>query len=324
MTIIIVGCGKAGFLHLNSYKKIISLKNIPLNLFFIDRLKKPKWGNNSATEYKIYDSIDSLIQENYIDKNETIIDLCLPAGTMLTYIKYLKNCGFKNFICEKPFVFYKEKENVKSILKDLNILVVENYKYSKAIEIAKSIIDTNKLLPKIVYAEFNKDRKLDTENGRAFISLKSELPVWEVEIPHLVYVCNYLFGDVDILFKKSEDMIINDRIYKSHKKGVIVGINNDNCVFIMTSNLNSDFKREIKIVFERGYNLQIYFLKNNKTNLMWYHNNKLIKDYSLDEDNMFNMLYDYVSTFLGKKDKKFFNLDEMIKFSNFIKKLTKC
>ena len=66
--IIIVGTGKAGFLHYYSYKKFKKIGDI----YFVDIDGKIK--NENIDKHKVYLTLEKAIKENELDVNNVIVD----------------------------------------------------------------------------------------------------------------------------------------------------------------------------------------------------------------------------------------------------------
>ena len=79
--IIIVGTGKAGFLHYYSYKKFEKIGRI----YFVDIDGKIK--NENIKDSKVYSSIESTIKKEKLDVNNIIVDICTPKSVFLDIIK---------------------------------------------------------------------------------------------------------------------------------------------------------------------------------------------------------------------------------------------
>ena len=134
--IIIVGTGKAGFLHYYSYKKFEKIGRI----YFVDIDGKIK--NENIKDSKVYTNIENTVKEEKLDVNNIIVDICTPKSVFLDIIMECKKLNIKNILVEKPFIvnekFFEENEN-------LNIAMVHNYVYSKIVMKIKEYIALYKL-----------------------------------------------------------------------------------------------------------------------------------------------------------------------------------
>ena len=140
MNIVIVGAGKAGFLHFNSYYKLYKIGLVDLNrIFFVDPTGSvgadiSKLINIIARSYKVYKSFDSLLKEEQRVRENTIIDLCIPSGTFIKAMQMINKYGFSNFLVEKPFVILEEPTesyHLTEFLSKFKIIKIENYLHSK-------------------------------------------------------------------------------------------------------------------------------------------------------------------------------------------------
>ena len=129
--IIIVGTGKAGFLHYYSYKKFEKIGRI----YFVDIDGKIK--NENIKDSKVYSSIESTIKKEKLDVNNIIVDICTPKSVFLDIIMECKQLNIRDILVEKPFIVNKDffEEN-----DDLNIAMVHNYEYSKIVMKIKEYI----------------------------------------------------------------------------------------------------------------------------------------------------------------------------------------
>lgn len=100
--IIIVGTGKAGFLHYYSYKKFEKIGRI----YFVDIDGKIK--NENIKDSKVYSSIESTIKKEKLDVNNIIVDICTPKSVFLDIIMECKQLNIRDILVEKPFIVNKE------------------------------------------------------------------------------------------------------------------------------------------------------------------------------------------------------------------------
>jgi hypothetical protein len=177
MNIVIVGAGKAGFLHFTSYYKLYKIGLVDLNrIFFVDTNGSLgpdifKLINIIARSYKVYKSFDSLLNEEQLIPENTIIDLCIPSGTFIKTMQMINKYGFSNFLVEKPFVISDEStesNHLTEFLRKLKIIKIENYLHSKVHKIIKHLINKYNLELSAVVTNFSKDRQAESLRGRAF------------------------------------------------------------------------------------------------------------------------------------------------------------
>lgn len=193
--IIIVGTGKAANLHYQKYKKIGGLQ-----IFFLDVKKSSRYIDSD----KIYLSIEKLINDNNLVFNDTITDICTPCSEFKNVIDDLILLGEHNFIIEKPFIV---EDDYFSDKKDINFLMVENYKYSEITKYIDDYLKNNNLTIKNLYINFSKDRINDSMKLRG-ISDKNKIPTcFEIEMPHEIYLANYF---VNIKQKSYNRILLGD------------------------------------------------------------------------------------------------------------------
>ena len=186
--IIIIGTGKAAYLHYLKYRKM-HIKNI----FFVNPIKTSKYIKKEL----IYESIDNVLSK--INKAFVIVDICTPKSLFVNIVNEIITKGIKNIIVEKPFVvnqnYFKDKKNI-------NILMIENYIFSSITILIKKIIKSNKLKILKIYTNFSKNRIKDSISGRGMINLNDIPTSFEIEIPHQIYLANFLInGDYSVDFK---------------------------------------------------------------------------------------------------------------------------
>lgn len=119
--IIIIGVSKAGRLHLQSYNKLKEKGKI----FLVDNQKEDN-------ELKIYKTIEEVLNEKKLDSNDVVVDICTPKEVFYQIIDECINLNIKNILVEKPFILKKE---LLEKHKDLKIIMMQNYLYSKIVNI---------------------------------------------------------------------------------------------------------------------------------------------------------------------------------------------
>ena len=333
VNVIIFGCGKAGRLHRDAYMKIENRYKINVNLYYIDTNESPTWGMREIGDYDkviIYACIDKLLERQDINITDTIIDLCVPAGSMITLIHELKAYGFKNYICEKPLVLYYEKIDYADVLKNINILMVKNYLFSEAMIIAKALIQKYSLNLRFLYGIFSKDRVNDSMRYRAFRNKEKELSVCEIEMPHLLYMSEMLFGKIDkILYKHIEDMVSGNTVLKGHGSGEFILQNVKGCLYFFESNLMyPSVQRKLICLFENKFKLCIDFaptynegLKLNSKIELFEGENCIYSKFIINDDNMCNMLYKYIYDFNNNRSDKFLHIENIVHYSETLRKM---
>jgi hypothetical protein len=337
MNIVIVGAGKAGFLHFTSYYKLYKIGLVDLNrIFFVDTNGSLgpdifKLINIIARSYKVYKSFDSLLNEEQLIPENTIIDLCIPSGTFIKTMQMINKYGFSNFLVEKPFVISDEStesNHLTEFLRKLKIIKIENYLHSKVHKIIKHLINKYNLEVSAVVTNFSKDRQAESLRGRAFGLGQAPPSVFEIEVPHQIYICNDLFGDIDeLIYVYSKDMIVEGNIIKKHGEGLVVGKNPENALYIHYSNLCFNrVYRTIDIFFKNNYYLHGIYAPvcedelGVKAGVVLSNDSKVIEScFFDDDDNMLDMItYAFICFQNGCYD-KYASPSQIWNFSNLMK-----
>lgn len=312
--IIIVGTGKAGFLHYYSYQKFKKIGKI----YFVDIDGKIKNKNIKTT--KVYTSIKNVIEDNKLNIENIVIDICTPKSVFLDIINDCKKLNLKDIMVEKPFIvekdFFEKNE-------DLNIAMVQNYAYSKIITETKRIIEEQNLKPKIIYTNFSKNRTEESFKGRGMY--KKVTRNIEHDIPHQVYFTQFILGntkDTKLLLQEEKDMIKDDKKLEKHGYSKIIA-KKDDTIVIHESDFATNTKiREIIVVCDDDTTIKGEFLfydnNLNKTKdgqVTVIKNNKITFQEKIDyDDNMYECILDIYKYFnQNEKNNKFKN--NIIEFS---------
>lgn len=318
--IIIMGTGKAGFLHYNSYKKIKNMGNI----FFVDILNKI---NNQYIECnKVYKTINDVMKANNLDKDNVIIDICTPNEEVYNIIEECKKIKINNIIVEKPFIVCKDffKEHP-----EINILMVQNYLYSSITNDIKEILNSQKYKIKLVYTNFSKNRTRDSIRKRGIS--KSVTRNFEIEMPHQIYLINYIINNNNenkVLFSEERDFDVDGVKLSNHGYGKII-MKQDNILIVHESDLTTNsVSKEVIIVCENEIVIKAIFLIYNekleilkKGNLSIFQNNKLIYEKIYDtDDNMYFCLNEYYEYF-NTNNMKMEYAKSIVQFSNIFNNL---
>lgn len=225
--IIIIGVSKAGRLHLQSYNKLKEKGKI----FLVDNQKEDN-------ELKIYKTIEEVLNENKLDSNDVVVDICTPKEVFYQIIDECINLNIKNILVEKPFIVKKELlENHN----ELKIIMIQNYLYSKILEDMKKYIMENKLEVKAIYTNFSKNRIQESIKGRGMSNGKVTRNI-EIEMPHQIYMANYLAGDYkedNLLLLEEKDLCYEDIVLPKHGYGKII-CKKDNIMVTHISDLTSN------------------------------------------------------------------------------------
>lgn len=238
--IIIVGISKAGNIHLNSYKKINNIGRI----FLVDNKIK-------SNDTKIYTTISEAVEENNLDTKNLVVDICTPKQAFMQIINQCINLGINNILVEKPFIANEEFfENHK----DLKIVMIQNYLYSKITQDIKEYLIKNNMKIESIYTNLSKNRIIESMNNRGMTNGNITRNI-EVEMPHQIYMANYLIGDFKLhktLLVEEKDMIYNGRNIPKHGYAKIIS-KKDNILVIHESDLTANTAiREVIITCING------------------------------------------------------------------------
>jgi len=238
--IIIVGTGKAAYLHYLKYKKL-GYKSI----FFLDN----KITDTYIDSTNIYYDIDDVFK-NVIDLQETVVDICTPCSVFIDVIdKFIKK-GVVNFIVEKPFVvpgnYFDDKKNI-------NFIMMENYRYSLITMDIKKILNDLKLDIKSMRIEFSKDRIKDSFSKRGISNF--DIPTcFEIEMPHEIYMADYFISKGRKQYKTIElgNMEFNGKVLPNHGYGLIEYIRDGVDITLVSDLTRGPNVRTVEIKFDGG------------------------------------------------------------------------
>lgn len=297
--IIIVGTGKAGYLHYYSYKKFKQIGKI----YFVDIDGKIK--NENIEEPKAYLSLENVIKEEKLDVKNTIVDICTPKSVFIDIIMKCKRLNLKNILVEKPFVV---NEKFLSENKDLNIAMVHNYVYSKIVRKMKNILEQKELKPIIIYTNFSKNRTEESFRGRGMY--KKVTRNVEHDIPHQVYISQFLLDnpkDTQLLLEEEKSMVKGNETLEKHGYSKIFTKKNGAYVIHESDFATNTKIREVIVVCDNNIIVRGEFLFYDKDlnklkdgNVSIIDNNKIIYSEDIDyDDNMYECLleiYKYFNT----------------------------
>ncbi len=312
--IIIVGTGKAALLHYNSYKK---LKD-KVKIYFIDVKSRSNYIQNN----KIYFTIQECIKLNDLKVDNLIVDICTPKSEFLTIIENCKKLGIKDILVEKPFVIDKK---TMIVLDNMNIVMVENYLFSKLTLMIKNYLDENNKKIDLIYTNFSKNRISESIAGRGY---NAEVTLnYEIEIPHQIYLTQYFLNNpanIQNDITCSRDLKIGDVSLENHGYGLIVSrYNNINIIY--ESNLTSVIaQKKVIICTEDGYTIEGNYAIYSKelelmkpANMSIYYNGKIIYSEIIEVDDNFAYFIDAAYSYFNKKTKNP-NFVDISSFSNIM------
>lgn len=312
--VIIIGTGKAGYLHYYSYKKLKKIGKI----YFVDIDGTIK--NHNITVTKAYTTIESVISENNLDKSNVIVDICTPKSVFLDIVNECKKIGITDIIVEKPFIVEQDffEKN-----KELDIAMIRNYAYSKIITEIKRIITEKKLKPKMIYTNFSKNRTEESFNGRGMF--KKTTRNIEHDIPHQVYFTQYILENTNstrLMLQEEKDMIKGEKALRKHGYSKIIS-KKDDVLVIHESDFASNTKiREVIVVCDDDTTIRGEFLfydndlnKLKDGNVSVLKNNKPIYIENIDyDDNMYECILD-IYTYFNQENRNDKFKNEILDFS---------
>ncbi|MDO5556995.1 MAG: hypothetical protein Q4G05_01950 [Clostridia bacterium] len=313
--IIIMGTGKAALLHYNSYKK----NKVEGEIFFVDIKNEGK----KIHIKNIYTSIKECITLNNLKSNNLIIDICTPKSEFFKILDICKQLGIVDVLVEKPFVI---DEQIINKYENLNIVMVENYLYSKISIFMKKYINDNKKEIDLIYTNFSKNRVMDSFNGRGCVK---EVPLnFEIEMPHQVYLAQYFLDNPREVINNiscSRDMIFDNKILKNHGFGLIISKYKDISI-IHESDLTSNITQKKIIICTKDnfviegnyaiYSNDLRILK--PANVKIYNKGKLIySEIMVKDDNFTYFIKEVYSFFNGKSNNP--NIVDIKTFSKLMK-----
>lgn len=279
-SIIIVGRGKASRIHTMSYNKFSQ----KMDLYYAD-IDLP---------------IGRVMEDNKLNPRDVIVDIVTPKEVFFDIIQICEDLGIYNIIVEKPFVcdsdFFKKHSK-------LNIIMVQNYIYSLTTNFVKDYLDKYGLKIKSIITNFSKNRIDESINMRGMSKLITEN--FEIEIPHQLYIADYLIGgESDLLLLEQKDMNNSDRILKNHGYSFSLVKNSDRIVSHQSDLTSNTLHKGLVVYCENDicidveysiYNKNLECLKNSRVCV--YKNRELILEKEIVDDNMYYCLKNYYDYF---------------------------
>lgn len=299
--VILVGKGKASRIHTMSYNKFKE----KVNLYYAD----------------IDISIQKIIEDNNLDINNIIVDIVTPKEVFIDVIETCESLGLYDIIVEKPFVieddfFLKHPK--------LNIVMVQNYMYSLTTNYVKKYIEDNKLKIKSIMTNFSKNRINESIKMRGMSSKITEN--YEIEVPHQIYICDYLLGGRStLLMLEQKDMHNIDRTLKNHGYSFSLVKNKDILISHQCDLTSNTLHKGMTIYCEDNvvisveysiYDKDLDCLRNSR--VVVYKDREKILDEEIIDDNMYYCLKEYYEYFISKKESNIYK-ERIINFSNIMK-----
>lgn len=233
--ILLVGKGKASKLHTSCYDK----SGYVINKYYAD----------------IDEGIEEVITKNNLDKSNLIIDIVTPKEVFLDIIDTCERLGLYDIIIEKPFVveddFFLKHPKLK-------IIMVQNYMYSSVTNYVKKYLEDNKLVVKSISTNFSKNRISESLSGRGMVSKVTEN--YEIEVPHQVYICDYLLNNRSELLMLYQLPMVSDGV-RLEKLGYGFSImKNKDVSIVHTCDLTSNtLHKDFGVLCEDGYAIMVKY-----------------------------------------------------------------
>lgn len=169
-----------------------------------------------------FDSIDQAVNTGNLLPEETIAYVVTPDVLHVDAVKQLSDTGINKIILEKPIAGSREDMEKIVRLRDerrLNIVVNEQYLYSKAMGNIKAYMQSKGYRPTFITMLWSKSRVLDVTNGRN-ISTGS---VFDYDIFHQVVIANSIASyDGTVAAAWNEDMVLPGMTVPGHARGAIL------------------------------------------------------------------------------------------------------
>lgn len=290
--IIIIGTGKAAWLHTRAYLKI---KNVG-RLFYVDITEKIN--NSNLKINKIYKCIEDVILENHLLENNIIVDICTPEKEFYKIIDKCKILNLVNIIVEKPFVYNNKRCN------GLKILMIQNYLYSNITsKVSEYIKDTDDI--EVIYTNFSKSRINDSRNERGMSNKITSN--FEIEIPHQLYIVDHLLnskGNLSIMCSETNDYQINNLVLENHGYGKVIMKYKDTIIIFESDLITCNTKKQIIFIMKNKvieanyiiYDKDLFVAKNGSVIVKENGKNIYENQYSFD-DNMYECIDEYYKLF---------------------------
>ena len=302
----LIGIGYWGKIHLKYLKKN---KNVSVKKIFYNK-NKQVLNDNSLKKFNLTNNIKKILTDDKIK----FVDIVTPVHTHANLtLKFLKKN--KTVLVEKPLLMTKKQETsiVNLQNKNNNLVVSYPYIFSKSLNYAKKIIETNKL-GKLLYIETNIQ-----QCGRFM-----KYGVNHLLAPHAISAMSIFFDLKKINFLPKKIISNNNNCETS----LIICKKNNKFVGLIKLSLNYASTHNNKIfTFYCDKGLIVCDLNNNKNTLLSYtykrikRKNFSIAKVKIDKKKFFdeknNMKLVINNFFSTKKNSKNFELTK--KINNFLK-----
>jgi predicted dehydrogenase len=264
--VVIVGGGKAGALHYRAYRQMARAGVLPLDgVVLVDPHGEPApelagLVREAGAQLDTFETRAALMTSpRQPDLATAIVDLCAPASVLVNALRDYYASGFRRFLVEKPFLVTAEDEaDVRHILSTSQVVLVRNYLFSGVHRVVRTMLQTYDLQPLVCITNFSKDRRADSARGRGAASGAQAPTVFEIEMPHQLYIGADLTGAPAVLeHAEATDMVTTAGIVAHQGRGVIVGRSDRDCVFVHYSDLeHPTVVRTLDLICQGGLSIQ--------------------------------------------------------------------
>ncbi|MEU0600381.1 hypothetical protein ABZ484_19375 [Streptomyces sp. NPDC006393] len=241
MDVIVVGAGKAGSLHYRAYSRLARAGRLdPARIQFVDHAGRAgrELAALLAADALPERVVQSRAQVAGTPPESTIVDLCLPSRDLAPALVEWWRAGYRKFVVEKPFLVPPDLAGeVGRVLASSSAVLVRNYLHSRVHRTVRELVARYDLAPLLCVTNFSKDRRADSRRRRG-ASGSGSPTVFEVEIPHQLYIGADLIGEVRSLDHVDETALAGDDGERLRLgEGVLLGRAASGASFIHYSNL---------------------------------------------------------------------------------------
>ncbi|GEM_PF-2278179 len=243
-TVIIVGTGKAGYLHWNSYRK---MSPVP-TLYAVDIRECPRNSHIKPEPGHFHHNIADVLAVSGLSPDDVVVDICTPCSYFPLAIADCYALGIRQVVVEKPLVV---DDSFFSAYPDLDVFMVHNYMFSKITRHAAAFYREHQLSAKNIRVVFDKNRVRDSLAGRG--GEGGVVPNMEVEIPHSIYMVQYILGrDVPtrLLQLVERPMEAEGQVIPRHGYCCITSMKGDTAVVYQSDFMSPEIRKFIEIQCE--------------------------------------------------------------------------
>ena len=202
--VLILGCGRAGELHLECLLRASSAGALrpphSIGLFDPRPDRSIRLGRRTAAESArrglrwpepaVFATLDQALAQHAA--NSSVIDVCAPNAFHAELVEGAIRSGARRILVEKP-MFLDVEDFHRFRRPGVAVVGVHNYLYSGVTRRLGEVLRVRDLEPRRARLVFRKDRHQDSQEGRGFARGRAPHAV-AVEMPHLFYLSAALFG----------------------------------------------------------------------------------------------------------------------------------